>query len=200
MIEKYVHQRVDLSTFQRSKIEGQCNGDSYFTKETKDYFVCLVADGLGSGQAAHDASAKAVKVVEDNHHEDVDTLIQLCNDALFNTRGAVLTLFKVYFKDQILEYCGVGNIRLIIGLPSGKIVHAIPKSGFLSGKPMKFDVRQVSIQEGSMFIAYSDGVELSSPDKRNVMRAKSPRVASSYLKQKCLQAVDDMTCVIGKVT
>jgi negative regulator of sigma-B (phosphoserine phosphatase) len=197
--EQSVDHRVDLSTFQRSKVEGECNGDSFYTKETEDYFVCLVADGLGSGQAAHDASIKAVKVVEDHHDQDVETLIQLCNDALANTRGAVLTLFKVHFKNQILEYCGIGNIRLIIGLPTGKLIHAIPKSGFLSGKPTKFDVRHIEYQEGSMFIAYSDGVELSSPDKRNVMRARSPKIASSYLKQKCLDTVDDMTCVIGKL-
>lgn len=201
MIEEHsVDQRIDLSTFQRSKIEGQCNGDSFFTKETEDYFVCLVADGLGSGQPAHDASTKAVKVVEDHHADDVETLVQRCNQALSNTRGAVLTLFKVHFKSKKLEYCGVGNIRLIIGLPTGKLIHAIPKSGFLSGKPTKFQVRQVEYPKGSMFIAYSDGVELSSPDKRNVMRARSPKIAASLLKQKALATKDDMTCVIGKLT
>ncbi len=198
--EQSVHQRIDLSTFQRSKIEGQCNGDSYFTEETEDYFVCLVADGLGSGQAAHDASTRAVQVVEEHHDKGVETLMQMCNDALSQSRGAVLTLFKVHFKEKVLEYCGIGNIRLVIGLPSGKLVHAIPKSGFLSGKPTKFDVRRIEYPEGSMFIAYSDGVDLSSPDKRNVMRARSPKIAASYLKQKCMETVDDMTCVIGKLT
>ncbi|WP_408009061.1 SpoIIE family protein phosphatase [Pseudalkalibacillus sp. A8] len=200
MIENYIHHHVDWSTFQRSKVEGQCNGDSYFAKETDNYFICMVADGLGSGQAAHDASTKTVKVVEENHDKDVDTLMSLCNESLQYTRGAVLTIFKVHFKRNLLEYCGVGNIRLIIGLPSGKMVHAIPKSGFLSGKPAKFNVREIEYQTGSMFIAYSDGIELSSPDKRNVIKSRNPRIAVSYLRQKCSSVADDMTCVIGKVT
>ncbi len=200
MIENNVHHHVDWSTFQRSKVEGQCNGDSYFAKETDDYFICIVADGLGSGQAAHDASTKTVKVVEEHHDKNVDTLMSLCNKSLQYTRGAVLTIFKVHFRKNLLEYCGVGNIRLIIGQPSGKIVHAIPKSGFLSGKPATFDVREIEYQAGFMFIAYSDGIELSSPDKRNVMKSQNPKAAASYLRQKYSIVADDMTLVIGKFT
>ncbi|WLD93671.1 PP2C family serine/threonine-protein phosphatase [Alkalihalobacillus sp. AL-G] len=199
MIEEHVHEHSDISAFQRSKKAGQCNGDSYYVKETSDYFICVVADGLGSGQAAREASLKAVKVVEKHHDLDVESLMSLCNQALFQTRGAVITLFKFYFKEQKLEYCGIGNIRLMISAPNGTILNPLSKTGFLSGRPSKFSAKQINYQKDSMFIVHSDGIDLSSVDKRIVLKAKDPRIAARYLQQKGLPNVDDLTCVIGKI-
>ncbi|WP_257351841.1 PP2C family serine/threonine-protein phosphatase [Pseudalkalibacillus decolorationis] len=199
MIEGNVDQQVNISAFQRSKKEGQCNGDSYMVKETDEYFICLVADGLGSGEAARDASSKAVEIVEKHHSLDVKSLMSMCNEALYQTRGAVITLFKCYFKEQKLEYCGVGNIRFVISAPNGKIVNPLSKSGFLSGRPSNFAVKQLDYQKDSMFIVYSDGIVLTSSDKQNILRARNPQIATQYLKQRGLPNIDDLTCIIGKI-
>lgn len=199
MIQEHTNQHCSISAFQRSKKENQCNGDSYYVKETNDYFVCVVADGLGSGKAARDASSKVVDVVEKHHHLGVETLMSLCNDALYQTRGAVVTLFKTYFKEQKLEYCGIGNVRLMISDPSGTIMNPLSTSGYLSGRPSKFTVKEMPYQKESMFIIHSDGINLSSKDKRAVLGARDPEVAVRYLQQKGLPNIDDLTCVIGKI-
>ncbi|HET7626923.1 MAG TPA: SpoIIE family protein phosphatase [Bacillales bacterium] len=158
MIENYRFDKMRVSAFQLAKQgETQC-GDSYYMMETNDYFLCMLADGLGSGPDAKKASQKAVSIVRENPDDDVETLVEKCNCGLRNERGAVLSVFKIDFHKGLLEFSGVGNIRFVFYPPNEKAVYPIPKIGFLSGKRFSARVQTFSFPKHSSFVIYSDGL------------------------------------------
>ncbi|MFK4998571.1 hypothetical protein ACI2OX_18455 [Bacillus sp. N9] len=49
--------------------------------------MCILADGLGSGEFAYEASQAAVSIVKANPEERVEVLIEDCNKAMAGKRG-----------------------------------------------------------------------------------------------------------------
>ncbi|HLO10862.1 MAG TPA: PP2C family serine/threonine-protein phosphatase [Pseudoneobacillus sp.] len=147
--EVYVHQSIK---------EGRtlC-GDSYFFTETEEYFICVVADGLGSGEHAYDASQSVIRMVELNHHQSVDLLMKECNKVLFDKRGAAVSVFKVYFATREFVYSCVGNIRFYLYTPNGRLIYPLPVSGYLSGRPQIYHTQKFSYEQNSKFLIHSDG-------------------------------------------
>lgn len=150
-IEVYAHQ-----TAKEGKV--LC-GDSYFFTATSEYFVCVLADGLGSGQYAYEASQAVVSAVEQYHHEDVDSIMKHSNKALLQKRGAAVSVFKVYFQAREFVYSCVGNIRFFLYSSKGKLTYPLPVTGYLSGKPQVYHTQRFSFDPHSKFLIFSDGYE-----------------------------------------
>ncbi|WP_078543044.1 PP2C family serine/threonine-protein phosphatase [Litchfieldia alkalitelluris] len=153
-------EKIQVSGYQVPKKNQAVCGDQYFYTHTQDYFVCAMADGLGSGEAAFEASSAVVNVVKSYHSEDVHSIIQRCNLALKSKRGAAVAIFKIYFKSQELVYSCVGNINFYLYSPSSKLIYPLPVMGYLSGKPQVFNTQRFSYQSNSTFLFHSDGVKL----------------------------------------
>jgi negative regulator of sigma-B (phosphoserine phosphatase) len=199
MIQQHNYGQVELSVFQLSKIKHQACGDSYFSVETDDYFICAIADGLGSGDAAKKASGTAMEIIQAHHSEEIDVLMEMCNQGLRDTRGAVLTIFKLEYKTCMLYFSGVGNIRMIMSSPSGSIRQPIPKSGYLCGRPQRFNVQQFQYEKDSLFMIFSDGLKVTSANRQMIFRIGSPHDAVHFIKNSMSSVSDDTTCIIGKI-
>jgi negative regulator of sigma-B (phosphoserine phosphatase) len=151
---------VHALAYQLPKKGKICCGDSFYIKTTKDYFICALADGLGSGERANESSSAISALVERKHDEDVDVLIDLCNQALKDKRGATVSILKINFKAKQFTYSSVGNIHFILCTPSGSHIYPLPISGYLSGKPQKYRTQTYSYEKGSKFIIHTDGLVL----------------------------------------
>lgn len=201
MIENHHYKKIAVSAFQTAK-EGQpCCGDSYFFEETDDYFVCALADGLGSGRLAKEASERAMAVVRKNHGERIDTLMSACNNELSGSRGAVLSMFKILFDARKLIFSGIGNVRFVLYPPREKPVHSIPRVGFLSGRRLVPKIEAFPFKEGSSFAIYSDGIELNAAVRAALSDKTSPEEASRVaqkLAQEGASLKDDVTFLFGK--
>ncbi|HYK74435.1 MAG TPA: PP2C family serine/threonine-protein phosphatase, partial [Pseudoneobacillus sp.] len=148
-IEVYAHQSIKEG-------KTQC-GDGYFYFETDEYFICVVADGLGSGQYAHEAALAVTQIIEENHQESVEVLMKESNRVLLEKRGAAVSIFKVYFQSREFVYSCVGNIRFYLYTPNGNLIYPLPVSGYLSGRPQVYHTQRFSYEPNSKFIIHSDG-------------------------------------------
>ena len=86
------------------------SGDQWLIKETPNYVLVAVADGLGHGPHAAEAAKQAICVL--NTHIPDMTLIELMNEChmqLQGTRGIALTLIKIQPHYQV-DWLGVGNV------------------------------------------------------------------------------------------
>lgn len=200
MIAHHTYEQMKVAAFQEAKQGNTHCGDSYFVAETEDYFICTVVDGLGSGIEANQAAERAVSVVKAHHHEDIDTLMAACNQALSIGRGAVLSMFKIFFHSRKLVFSGVGNIRFIFYTPDGKMNYPLPTVGFLSGRPQSYRVQTFPYAEGSSFIVYSDGVEMSSQNRASFLGLDSFEEASRRVRflLENEKGNDDVTFLFGK--
>ena len=189
---------VEVYSHQSTK-EGktQC-GDSHFLTATDDYFICVLADGLGSGKYANEASSVVAAVVEQHKDEDVDTLMKLCNDVLVHTRGAAVAIVKVYFKTKEFVYSCVGNIRFYLYSPSGKLTYPLPVTGYLSGRPQIFNTHRYPFEEGARFLIHSDGLRISST-KSLLKDSYSLEFIARELENSYVNKEDDLTFVVGSL-
>lgn len=197
MLEHQNFNKIDIYAYQSAKKGEDCNGDVYFVKETDEYFLCAVADGLGSGRDANASSEAAISVIKDHHDEDVKSLMERANDALHLKRGAVLAIFKIYYKEQELEYSCVGNIRFMLRTEAGKVTYPMPTMGFLSGRPQQVTVQRFPFEKGTSFLIHSDGLEIYSI-KKYLWDVRSIRDTYQSIKEMIQNPKDDITFLIGK--
>lgn len=198
MIDQIHKEEIEVFAYQIAKQGKICNGDSYFILATEEYFVCALADGLGSGERANESSTAVMAVVKENHQDDVQALMKKCNTVLKDKRGAAVAVLKVFFRTLEFEYSCVGNIRFMLYAPSGKMTFPLPVSGYLSGKPQVFRSQRYSYEKNSMFIIHSDGLNLRAA-KSFLRDAPSVECLMNQLKRDEGERTDDVTYIIGKL-
>ncbi|AZB41390.1 phosphoserine phosphatase [Bacillus sp. FJAT-42376] len=198
MIERETNDRIRALAFQQQKKGKVLCGDSFFMKTADDYFVCTLADGLGSGELAHESSQAISDIVEAYHEEDVNQLLIRCNQALKEKRGATVCIFKMTFADQRLAYGSVGNIRFVMYNPAGDFVYPLPVLGYMSGKPQKFKIGSYAYQTGAKFIVHSDGLKISAV-KSLLRDHQSVENISEALEPYTLDRDDDLTYIVGQI-
>jgi negative regulator of sigma-B (phosphoserine phosphatase) len=85
-------------------------GDQYLVKEMEDSTLLAVVDGLGHGEEAAYAAKTALAIMDANAHQSLATLFQLCHEGLQSTRGAAITMVKLYKSERIMTYKCIGNV------------------------------------------------------------------------------------------
>jgi phosphoserine phosphatase RsbX len=189
---------IELYAGQVSKNGNPYCGDSYFYTSTSDYFICVLADGLGSGKFAYESSHVVVEIVEEHHHEDVETLMSLCNEALQKKRGAAVAIIKAYYHSQEFVYSCVGNIRFYMYAPEGKMTYPLPVTGYLSGRPQTYKTQRFHYDSNSRFLIHSDGLSISGV-KNILQRYPTLYGALGDIQSLVDGTSDDTTYIIGNL-
>ncbi|ADU28635.1 SpoIIE family protein phosphatase [Evansella cellulosilytica] len=199
MIQHHKLNGVEISTYTKAKKGNWCSGDSFYTNETEDYIICAIADGLGSGEDARESSSAAINLITEYHRLELDDLMAMCNNVLWNKRGAVVAILKIYKHDRSIVYCNVGNIGCHFYTPSGKLTRPIPSRGYLSGKKQKFRIQRMNFEQGMSFVLYSDGLLFTPFFHSYFSNLDSPKGAIEQVLQTMENSDDDTTIVIGKI-
>jgi len=198
MIVKESNQHVHTLAFQLPKEGKSCCGDSFYIKTTDNFMICALADGLGSGERANESSAAISSLVEKQYNEDVEVLMQLCNNELKDKRGATVSILKVDFHTKSFTYSSVGNIRFMLYIPSGTYIYPLPILGYLSGKPQKYRTQTYSYETGSKFIIHTDGLVFPGV-KALLNRGDSVEDLSRQLDVYTKNRNDDLTYIVGQL-
>jgi len=88
------------------------SGDQYLVKEFPNAVLMAVADGLGHGDEAAYAAKKAIESLMLSESESLIELMNVCHDALKETRGATITMALIHNEYQV-SCLGVGNVAAI---------------------------------------------------------------------------------------
>ncbi|WP_096155870.1 MULTISPECIES: PP2C family serine/threonine-protein phosphatase [Bacillus] len=198
MIEQYKGNRYTVNAYQIAKKGMYFCGDSYYITAADDYFLCVLADGLGSGEHAHEASQAVITAVQNVVNEDVSALISKCNEALKNKRGAAVSILKVNYRKEEVEYCSVGNIRFFLYPPSEKLIYPLPVKGYLSGKPQSFKIHRFPFEKNMKFFLFSDGINIPSV-KSYIKSVPSADSLSEIVNKFSSTGMDDVTLIAGEM-
>ena len=199
MIEHLQLDGIEVSTYNVAKKGNWCSGDSYFTYRSKDYFLCAMADGLGSGEKANTASVAAINFIKENHHLDVKTLMSKCNELMWQKRGAVLTIIKLNMDTQEIAYSNIGNISCVFYKPSGELYRPVPSRGYLSGRKQTIRVQNLKFENGMTFILHSDGLNFDPYYHSLFSRMSSPKYLLQELVDIMETSDDDTTIMVGRI-
>ncbi|PPA70539.1 PP2C family serine/threonine-protein phosphatase [Jeotgalibacillus proteolyticus] len=191
------HEKVRAVAGQYTKMGKSVCGDSYFMFSTEEYFICILADGLGSGTYANEASTAACDVVAMHHEEDVETLMERCNHSLLKKRGAAVAIVKIDLVKKVVQYSCVGNVRFYFYSHSGNLTYPLPVTGYLSGRPQKFKVQRFVYEDGASFLLHSDGLVLTRV--RPLLQSHHSLDYISSQLESIVSGTDDTTFVIGRL-
>jgi len=115
--------------------ESEC-GDAGLVLHQGGHTTCLLADGLGHGPQAAEASDEAVRIARAHPGREPADLMLLVHDALKKTRGAAVSIVRITPDTGRLAYCSVGNISTSLvrhgfakTLPTGNgiVGHVLPR-------------------------------------------------------------------------
>jgi len=157
-----------------------------------------VADGLGHGPLAAEASQAAGRLFSDQGCEVPTEYLERAHRALGKTRGAAISIARGDCSEQRLVFAGVGNVSGAIVGPAehhsmaahnGTIGAALPRvQSFEYGWP-----------ERSLLILHSDGLKTRwSLQSYPGLQAHHPALVAAALYKDHRRANDDATVLVAR--
>jgi anti-sigma regulatory factor (Ser/Thr protein kinase) len=136
------------------------SGDSWAMRQEGGISIFIVADGLGHGIQAAEASAEAISAFKTCKDTDPTPLVQRVHRALRGTRGAAVAVASVDRNKRIVRYAGVGNISGVVVSPE-KTQFMISHNGTAGHEATHFQEFIYPFPKTSLLIMHSDGLATS---------------------------------------
>ncbi|MBI5535725.1 MAG: SpoIIE family protein phosphatase [Deltaproteobacteria bacterium] len=180
----------------RSLLLGDVSGDAWDAIAEGDCLTVVVADGVGHGKLAHEASSAAVaffrETLERSPMTKLDVLMRMCNDVLRGTRGAAIGLCRFDPTAGIAAYCGVGNTCFLRYPHRRGLGVSLP--GTVGCMMRSVRVFETTILPGDYYAFHTDGVSSSMVLEGYV--SLSPQLAAERALSDHGKAIDDATIVM----
>ena len=171
-------------------------GDAWAVVESADCLSVLVADGLGHGPDAAQASRAAVLTVEQHRGAMPAELIHDIHNALRTTRGAAIGLARLDFHTRQLHFVGVGNIAAAVH--EGETHrNLVSYNGIVGSNLQNSKVFTLPWTQGMLLIMHSDGIGTSWDLKHYPgLVACHPSVIAAVIYRDFRRLQDDATVLV----
>ncbi len=146
---------LDFGAASHPKVPNTPNGDSFIIKRWNDKALVGVIDGLGHGEAAHEATKAAQSYVESHFDQPFETLFEGTDRACQGTRGVVMALARFDWTDATATIAGLGNIAIHVDGPTNSIPM---RRGVLGSRAMTPLVETIEWKPTYRLVLHSDGV------------------------------------------
>jgi hypothetical protein len=155
----------------------------------------MVADGLGHGPMARQASNEAVRIACENSSATVERLLELMHAALRPTRGAAASIAQFDLQAREIRFAGVGNVSgTIVGPDAAKSMAA--HNGTLGHSLLKVRSFTYPWPVDGVLIMFSDGLGTHwKLDKYPGLSRKHPALIAGVLYRDFNRGRDDVTVI-----
>ena len=175
--------------------EREC-GDNWGCRIDGAEATVLLADGLGHGAGAAEASRKAVAVLRNRSSRMPEMLIEEIHLALRPTRGAAVAAAQVNSSENQIRFCGIGNISAMV-LTTRVTQHLISHNGTAGHNARKIQGFSYNWPRGAVLLMHSDGIATSwRMDTYPGLLAHHPSLLAATLLRDASRGRDD-ACVIA---
>ena len=173
-------------------------GDSWDVLPTPQTLRIIVADGLGHGPFAQDASQEAVLVFRKYPKLNPAELLELTHKALGKTRGAAASVVEIDLKARTATGAGVGNVVMrVVHVDSSKFLTS--DNGTLGANMRRVLPTSVPWQSTSLIVVHSDGVSTGwNMEKYPGLASKHPSLIAGVLFRDFRRKRDDATVVVAR--
>lgn len=184
--------RIEVGTVLRPHEAEHVCGDAFAVLEDSERLLVAVADGLGHGPNAAEASAAFIAFVEANADMPVGELMLAASGAISGTRGAAASLVRIEFAERKLHYCGVGNCHFH-SVADIKI-HPVSSPGIVGSRVRKVNPYTFDVPAEGLFALCSDGI--SSRVHLEPLVGLGAQEIATYLMADLGKKHDDVTAVV----
>jgi anti-sigma regulatory factor (Ser/Thr protein kinase) len=170
-------------------------GDSW-SVEANGVTTFLVADGLGHGPDAANASVEAVRLFHRFNGHRVETLVDYVHGGLRATRGAAVSIARFDPAARKVMFAGIGNVSgtLVASDAVRRMVSMPGTAGHIARKIQSFDY---PFENGLMVLA-SDGISTWNLNRYPGIQSNHPALIAAILYRDFGRKHDDATVLVGK--
>ena len=161
---------MDIGAVSRPKRGEEVCGDRWSVIVRQGRWQFLVADGLGHGPQASEASMQAARIFDNARNRELPDLLNAIHAGLRSTRGAAVSIADIEAGRQLIRYVGVGNV-------AGEVVSSSGMRSMVSlNGTAGVEVRKISEftypwPEDAVLVLHSDGLS-SAMEHRSLSRTR----------------------------
>lgn len=174
------------------------SGDSWAMRQDGAISLFIIADGLGHGIQAAEASAEAISAFRTSRDLDPTPVVQRVHRALRGTRGAAVAVASVDRNKRVVRYAGIGNISGVVVSPE-KTQFMISHNGTAGHEATHFQEFIYPFPKTSILIMHSDGLSTSwNLAAYPGLKSRHPSVIAGTLYRDAARNRDDACIVVAK--
>lgn len=180
---------------------GPESGDHGLVRGTGDGALLALVDGLGHGPHAACASLLAIRTLEEHAGEPLARLIERCDEALRDTRGAAITLVRASAEPFELRWLGVGNVESFLLRAdsfgaSERCDAVVLRGGVVGYRLPALRTTRVPLSPGDTLVMATDGIR--SDFARDLPLALEPAELAHHVWQRFGKATDDALVLVAR--
>jgi anti-sigma regulatory factor (Ser/Thr protein kinase) len=174
-------------------------GDSWIFQERPGIARLMVADGLGHGPLAADASRAAVRTARERPNDPAPALLERIHGALRATRGAAVAVAEIDLAAQVVRFAGVGNIAATIVPHTGPARRLVSIAGTAGHEVRKIVEFTYPWDARSLLLMHSDGLQSHwSFDPYPGLIERHPSLIAGVMYRDYARGRDDVTVVVAR--
>jgi anti-sigma regulatory factor (Ser/Thr protein kinase) len=180
--------------------ESECGDDWGIVVSDGGRVSLVVADGLGHGASAAEASRRAVAVAAENAAEAPAAVVAAMHAGLRPTRGAAVAVAELIPSERAVRFAGLGNISGAIAGPTD--AHSFVSHNGIAGHEMR-KIQEFTYQwpMDSLLVMHSDGVSARWDLGRYPgLASRHPSVVAGVLYRDYSRGRDDALVVVVRAT
>ncbi len=133
-------------------------GDAFCVVQRASWCSVILADGLGHGPVAAEASQAATSIFSASSAGNPTDLVQSIHQGLRSTRGAAIAVARIDSDRNVVEFCGLGNIVGAILMPDG-VRRMVSHNGTAGQGTPRIGSFTYPWAAGASLIMHSDGIQ-----------------------------------------
>ena len=179
--------------------ETRC-GDAWSAVSAGGRHLVAVADGLGHGEGAADASSQAMQLFASNVARPPAEIVQAIHDGLRATRGAAVAVAEIDARAGRLSYAGVGNIAARI-LDAAGMRSLVSHHGIVGHRMRKVQAFEYPWTRDGTLIMQSDGItsHWKAESWPGILR-RDPALLAAAIHRDHARPRDDSTVVVARTS
>ena len=173
-------------------------GDRWAVARLPERTLILLADGLGHGPGAADASLEAVRTFHEHTALTPEAIVAAIHAALRSTRGAAVAVTEVAPSQEVVRFAGVGNVSGVV-LSSEGTRQMVSHNGTAGHSARKIQEFTYPWSSDALLVLYSDGlVTHLNPGRYPGLLKRHPDLIAATLYRDYARGRDDVTVVVAR--
>lgn len=175
-------------------------GDTWAVEVVGSRTLVMIADGLGHGLMAAEASREAAESFRRNSSVGTEQIVREAHDLLRKTRGAAMAVAMIDLSLGVARYCGVGNISgVILSRDKAQTTRMVSHNGTVGQTIRKLQEFVYPWSSDSLLIMHSDGLATHwNLDRYPGLAVHHPSLIAGILFRDFSRGRDDVTVLVGR--
>jgi serine phosphatase RsbU (regulator of sigma subunit) len=162
--------------------------------------LVAVADGLGHGHEAAVAAKVTMITLAGQAHLSLPRLVERCHEALKGTRGVVVSIASLEWRDGTLTWLSIGNVEGLLLRPSAEggleREHILARNGVVGHRLPPLRTARLKLRHGDVLLFATDGIREGFHS--DVRIEADPQETADRILARYAKPTDDALVLVGR--